>query len=117
MYSHNYLTVATQRLKADSWTLTAQFRFKDVDALLPPKERDQGYALSASVFDLMLISWAGGECIIDDLGVLRADEGLTCLLHRQPMAPSTAHDFLRRIQYVGLDADAGVLGGTGSGGA
>lgn len=76
--------------------------FKDVDALLPPKERDRGYSPSASVFDLMLIPFAGGECI-DDLAVLRADQGLERLLHRRVMAPSTAHDFLRRIQYVGLE--------------
>jgi hypothetical protein len=75
---------------------------KDVDALLPPKERDRGYAPSAAVFDLMLIPFAGGECI-DDLAVLRADAGLEKLLHRPVMAPSTAHDFLRRIQYVGLE--------------
>jgi len=76
--------------------------FKDVDALLPPKERDRGYSPSASVFDLMLIPFAGGECI-DDLAVLRADQGLERLLRRKVMAPSTAHDFLRRIQYVGLE--------------
>ena len=76
--------------------------FKDVDALLPAKERDRGYAPSASVFDLMLIPYAGVECI-DDLAVLRADQGLGRLLHRTVMAPSTAHDFLRRIQYVGLE--------------
>lgn len=76
--------------------------FRDVDALLPAKERDRGYSSSASVFDLMLIPLAGGACI-DDLAVLRADEGLERLLHRKVMAPSTAHDFLRRIQYVGLE--------------
>ena len=76
--------------------------FKDVDAFVPPKERDRGYAPSASVLDLMLIPCAGGECI-DDLGVLRADQGLQRLLRRSVMAPSTAHDFLRRIQYVGLE--------------
>jgi len=76
--------------------------FKDVDALVPAKERDRGYAPSASVLDLMLIPCAGGECI-DDLAVLRADEGLQRLLRRSVMAPSTAHDFLRRIQYVGLE--------------
>lgn len=75
---------------------------RDVDELLPPKERERGYAPSASVLDLMLIPYAGGECI-DDLAVLRADEGLERLLGRKVMAPSTAHDFLRRIQYVGLD--------------
>ena len=76
--------------------------FKDVDALLPPKERDRGYSPSASTFDLMLIPWAGGACI-DDLAVRRADQGLERLLHRPVMAPSTAHDFLRRMQYVGLE--------------
>jgi len=76
--------------------------FKDIDALLPPKERDRGYARSASVLDLMLIPYAGGVCI-DDLEVLRADEGLQRLLHRPVMAPSTAHDFLRSIQYIGLE--------------
>jgi len=81
--------------------------FKDVDALLPSKERDRGYAPSASVLDLMLIPCAGGECI-DDLAVLRADQGLERLLGRPVMAPSTAHDFLRRIQYVGLEGLEGV---------
>lgn len=81
--------------------------FKDVDTLLPPKERERGYSPSAAVFDLMLIPFAGGACI-DDLGVLRADQGLERLLHRKVMAPSTAHDFLRRIQYVGLEGLARV---------
>jgi hypothetical protein len=76
--------------------------FRDVDALLPPKERNRGYSSGASVFDLMLIPLSGGECI-DDLAVLRADQGLERLLHRKVIAPSTAHDFLRRIQYVGLE--------------
>lgn len=76
--------------------------FKDVDSLLPPKERDRGYSPSTAVFDLMLIPFAGGECI-DDLSVVRADRGLEYLLRRPVMAPSTAHDFLRRIQYVGLE--------------
>ena len=62
---------------------------RDVDALLPPKERNRGYARSASVLDLMLIPYAGGACI-DDLDVLRADEGLQRLLGRPVMAPSTA---------------------------
>jgi hypothetical protein len=76
--------------------------FRDVDAFVPPKERDRGYSPSVSVFDLMLIPLAGGQCV-DDLAVLRADQGLERLLHRKVMAPSTAHDFLRRIQYVGLE--------------
>lgn len=76
--------------------------FGDLDALLPAKERDRGFTSSASVFDLMLIGLAGGECI-DDLAVLRADQGLSRLLKRRVMAPSTAHDFLHRLQYVGLE--------------
>ena len=81
--------------------------FEDIDGLLPPKERARGYARSASVFDLMLIPYVGGGCI-DDLDVLRADEGLQRLLGRPVMAPSTAHDFLRSIQYVGLEGLAQV---------
>jgi len=80
---------------------------KDMDVLLPPKERDRGYARSASVLDLMLIPYAGGACI-DDLAVPRADEGLERLPHRPVMAPSTARDFLRSIQYVGLEGLARV---------
>lgn len=76
--------------------------FQDVEACLPARERDRGYAPSASVLDLMLIPCAGGECI-DDLEVLRADEGLERLPGRAVMAPSTAHDFLRRLQYVGME--------------
>ena len=75
----------------------------DLDALLPRKERARGFSNSASVFDLMCIPWSGGECI-DDLAQLRADTGLCRLLGRKPMAPSTAHDFLKRIRYDGLDA-------------
>jgi len=81
--------------------------FKNVDALLPPKEWERGYSPSASVFDLMLTPFTGGECL-DDLAVLRADHGLERLLHRKVMAPLTARDFLRRIQYGGLDGLAQV---------
>jgi hypothetical protein len=73
----------------------------DLDRLLPQKERDRGFGNSASVFDLMTIPLAGGQCI-DDLAQLRMDKGLTRLLGRQVMAPSTAHDFLHRIRYGGL---------------
>ena len=74
----------------------------DLDRLLPAKERKRGFGNSASVFDLMSIPMAGGQCI-DDLAQLRTDKGLTRLLGRQVMAPSTAHDFLHRIRYDGLD--------------
>jgi hypothetical protein len=77
--------------------------FKELDQLVPDKERDRGLANSAAVFDLMCIPLSGAERI-DDLAQLRADAGLERLLGRKVMAPSTAHDFLRRIRYGGLDA-------------
>ena len=76
--------------------------FEDLDRLLAPKQRDRGLANSAAVFDLMCIPLSGGERI-DDLGQMRKDAGLTRLLGRRVMAPSTAHDFLRRIRYDGLE--------------
>jgi hypothetical protein len=76
--------------------------FEDLDALLPERERDRGFAHSAAVFDLMCIPLSGGQCL-DDLAQLRADAGLKRLLGRAPMAPSTAHDYLRRIRYSGLE--------------
>lgn len=76
--------------------------FGDLDRLLPAKERRRGFGNSASVFDLMMIPLAGGQCI-DDLAQLRQDNGLTRLLGRKVMAPSTAHDFLKRIRYDGLE--------------
>lgn len=76
--------------------------FEDLDALLPAKERDRGLANSAAIFDLMCIPLSGAERI-DDLAQMRRDGGLKRLLGRDVMAPSTAHDFLRRIRYDGLD--------------
>jgi hypothetical protein len=49
----------------------------------------------------MCVTLSGGSRI-DDLEQLRQDEGLRRLLGRGVMAPSTAHDFLRRIRYDGL---------------
>ena len=46
--------------------------FEDLDALLPERERDRGFAHSAAVFDLMCIPLSGGQCL-DDLAQLRAD--------------------------------------------
>jgi len=77
--------------------------FDDLDRLLPQKERDRGLSNSAAVFDLMCIALSGGGAI-DDLAQLRQDGGLARLLGREVMAPSTAHDFLRRVRYDGLDA-------------
>lgn len=76
--------------------------FRDLERLLPAKERRRGFGNSASVFDLMMIPMAGGQCI-DDLAQLRQDKGLARLLGRKVMAPSTVHDFLQRIRYDGLD--------------
>jgi len=79
--------------------------FEDLDRLLAPKELDRGLANSAAVFDLMCIPLSGAERI-DDLGQMRKDAGLTRLLGRSVMAPSTAHNFLRRIRYHGLEGPA-----------
>lgn len=81
--------------------------FNDLDRFVADKERDRGYGNSAAVFDLMCIPLSGAERI-EDLAQLRADTGLERLLGRKVMAPSTAHDFLRRIRYDGLDALAQV---------
>ena len=75
--------------------------FKDLDELLPRKERRRGFSNSAAVFDLMCVVLSGGSCI-DDLEVLRKDQGLGRLLGRKARASSTAHDFLRRLRYDGL---------------
>jgi hypothetical protein len=75
----------------------------DLDALVPGKQRNRGLAPSAAVFDLMCIPLSGGQCI-EDLDQLRKDKGLERLLGRTVMASRTAHDFLRRIRYDGLDA-------------
>ena len=77
--------------------------FEDLDALMPAKQRNRGLANSAAVFDLMCIPLSGAECI-EDLDQLRKDKGLERLLGRSVMASRTAHDFLRRIRYDGLEA-------------
>jgi hypothetical protein len=79
--------------------------FDDLDARLPGKQRDRGLANSAAVFDLMCIPLSGAQCI-EDLDRLRQDKGLTRLLGRRVMASQTAHDFLRRIRYDGLEGMA-----------
>ena len=81
--------------------------FEDLDTLLPSKERDRGLDNSAAVFDLMCIPLSGGECI-DDLAQRHQDAGQNRLLGREVMPPSTAHDFLRRIRYAGLEGLAHV---------
>jgi hypothetical protein len=74
------------------------------------KQRRRGYAVSAMLFDLMMLPCAGGSCI-DDLAALRADAGLSRLLGRKARAPSTAHDFLRALGPVGLEGLAAVRRG------
>ena len=69
---------------------------RDLDRLVRVKRRRRGYSPGASALDLMLLLSAGGECM-DDLEVLRSDKGLSRLLRRRVMAPSTGHDFLRKI--------------------
>jgi hypothetical protein len=79
----------------------------ELDRRLPLKQRRRGLSPGTSVLDLMLLSCAGGECI-DDLEVLRSDRGLRRLLDRPVMAPSTAHDFLRRFDAAGREGLAGA---------
>ena len=76
--------------------------FDDLDTLLPAKQRNRGFANSAAVFDLMCIPLSGAECI-EDLDRLRKDRGLARLMGRPVMSSRTAHDFLRRIRYEGLE--------------
>ena len=76
--------------------------FEDLDALLPAKARDRGLSNSASAFDLMCLPLSGAGRI-DDLAPMRQDTGLKRLLGREVMAPSTAHDFLRRLRYDALE--------------
>ena len=76
--------------------------FATLEDSMPTKVRKRGFSNSQAVFDLMCIALSGGSCI-DDLDCLRTDKGLTRLLGRKVMASRTAHDFLRRIRYDGLD--------------
>lgn len=76
--------------------------FGDLDRLLPGKQRNRGLSNSAAVFDVMCIPLSGAQCL-EDLDRLRRDKGLARLLGRPVMASRTAHDFLRRIRYDGLD--------------
>ncbi len=78
----------------------------ELERHLPLKQRRRGLSAGTSVLDLMLLSCAGGECI-DDLEILRSDRGLRRLLNRPVMAPSTAHDFLRRFDAAGREGLAG----------
>lgn len=77
---------------------------QDLDSFPPAKERDRGLDSSAAVFDLMSI-----PLCIENLEQFRKDQGLERLLGRKVMVTSTAHDFLRRIRYDGLDSLAHVI--------
>src|SRR6266545_3375905 len=63
---------------------------------LSVKERDRGYTPAQMIFSLIGMIQAGG-CALDDLDVLRGDEGLKVLLGEIP-APNTAGDFLRKYE-------------------
>lgn len=58
------------------------------------RERERGFSEAEKTASLVLLQAAGGECL-DDINVLRADEGLTRLLGGQ--LPSA--DSLRRYLY------------------
>ena len=76
--------------------------FEVLEGALPAKARNRGFSNSEAVYDLMCMALVGGTCI-EDLDQLRMDKGLTRLLGRKVMASRTAHDFLRRIRYDGMD--------------
>lgn len=68
---------------------------KELDGL-QLKERERGYTPSQMIFSLMGLIQSGGTTL-DELDVLRGDEGINALLKEIP-APNTAGDFLRRFE-------------------
>lgn len=62
---------------------------------LPIKERDRGYTPAQTVFTLMGLLQSGGVAL-DDVSLLRNDEGLRCLLGDMPAA-NTLGESLRRF--------------------
>ena len=69
---------------------------KELDGL-QLKERERGYTPSQMIFSLMGLIQSGGTTL-DELDVLRGDEGINALLKEIP-APNTAGDFLRRFEH------------------
>lgn len=80
----------------------------DIDRSVCLKKRRRGHAVSEAVMDIALLMVGGGECL-DDLRMLRADEGLKELLGRPGfLAPTTAGEMLRRFSECSLEALGGV---------
>jgi hypothetical protein len=79
------------------------------------KERERGYRPSQMIFSLMGLLQSGGTTL-DELNILRDDEGMKALLEEIP-APNTAGDFLRRFEnrdiyelgVVGLETAVNVI--------
>jgi hypothetical protein len=71
------------------------------------KERDRGYTPSRMIFSLMGLIQSGGTTL-DELDVLRGDEGMKALLEEIP-APNTAGDFLRKYENREI-YETGVIG-------
>jgi len=64
--------------------------------VLKVKERERGYKPSRMIFSMMGLLQSGGTTL-DELDVLRGDEGMKALLEEIP-APNTAGDFLRKFE-------------------
>jgi Transposase DDE domain group 1 len=71
------------------------------------KERERGYQPSRMIFSLMGLIQSGGTTL-DELDVLRGDEGMKALLGEIP-APNTAGDFLRKYEHRDI-YEMGVMG-------
>ena len=83
-----------------------------IDHELPAPGSAAGYSPSAHVLPLILMLSGGGRTL-EDLRVLRSDEGLRCLLQLKEMPSSDATgDWLRRTgaQEMGAKASAGLAG-------
>ena len=63
------------------------------DRVLPAKKSSKGLKPGQMVEGFVLLSALGGECI-DDMQLLRDDEGLAGMLRYQPPAPETARQWL-----------------------
>jgi len=63
---------------------------------LTVKERDRGYTSAQMILSVIGMIHAGGSAL-DDLDVMRGDEGLKVLLGEVP-APNTVGDFLRKFE-------------------
>ena len=66
------------------------------DRVLPAKKNPKGLTQGQMVESLVVLSVLGGECL-DDLQMLREDQGLEALLGYQLPAPSTARNWLEQF--------------------